>query len=65
MEDGDIIETKDEIIELKECNEKADAWSVNHQVYCPDYKEDHFIYGDYTSDQFSWLKLAVHYCDEN
>jgi len=62
---GEIIEVVDEIIELIECNEKADAWSQDVNIYCPNFEADHFLYGDYTSDKFSWLKLAIHYCDES
>ena len=64
-DNGEIIDTVDEIIEIKECNEKIDNWSENLNIYCPNFEDHHFLYGDYTSDKFSWLKLAIHYCDEN
>ena len=50
---------------MKLCNEKAEAWSEKLNIYCPNFEDSHFIYGDYTSVTFSWLKLAIHYCDEN
>ena len=62
--EGEVIDVKDEIIDLKECTEgETDMWSTNLKIYCPDYKDDQFLYGDYTTDQYSWLRLAVHYCD--
>jgi len=61
--EGEVVDKIDEIVPLKECNEKRDIFSENYRIYCPDFNDNHFIYGDYSTTQYSWLKLAIHYCD--
>ena len=31
--------------------------------YCPDYRSTDFIKGNYYTDKYSWLRLAIHRCD--
>ena len=31
--------------------------------YCADYRSTDFIKGNYYTDKYSWLRLAVHRCD--
>lgn len=46
-EDDDFGEFTDETIDLVICNEDGgDLWN-KAQLYCPDYKDTDFLYGDY------------------
>ena len=51
-------------IPLKTCNDDVPGWSNSTvKLYCADYNETHFIHGHFSSDKFSWLRLAYHECD--
>ena len=53
---------KDEVIKLKECASPygASIWNRNYTNYCPDFSDEDFLYGDFYSPKFSWLRLVVH-----
>ena len=55
------------IIEMKECDDETksiDKQNKNMNIYCPDYSDIDFLYGDETTSKRSYLQLAIHYCDE-
>jgi len=55
----------DKSIPLKICNENQDEWSEYTNIYCPDFQEDDFLFGDYETAKRSILHVAIHYCDQN
>jgi len=43
-------DVRDEIIPLKVCNEHyGDEWNKDFKVYCPDFRESDFMFGDASS----------------
>ena len=58
-------EFHDHDVPLKLCKENKDEWSLDLNVYCPDYKESDFLFGDYQTEKRSFLYLAIHYCDQD
>ena len=46
-------EIKDEIIPIKVCTgtDYEDEWSSGSKIYCPDYRENDFLFGDYYSEK--------------
>ena len=62
---GVANKVRDEIIPLKNCNSESDMWQAqNITKYCPDFRKDDFIYGDYYSEKFTWYRLVIHQCDK-
>ena len=59
---GDNEELEDKIVPIKECDslKYSDAWTAGNIMYCPDFNDDHFFYGDYYSDFKSYYKLIIH-----
>lgn len=54
----------DEEIPLKLCQGKDQAWSgTGIKYYCPDFNETHFIHGGFWTDKYSWLRIALHLCE--
>ena len=62
--DRNITWEYDYPIPLKLCNERQDVWSLGLNTYCPDYSDDDFLFGDYTTEKRSYLVLAIHYCNQ-
>ena len=55
-------------IPLIACENPGDQdWQLEKtKHYCPDFKPDiHFIYGGFYGKQYSWLRMAVHQCDNS
>ena len=53
-------------IGLKECGGDALDWrKPGLKYYCPDFKEDHFIHGGFSSSMWSWMRLGMHVCDDS
>ena len=47
-------------------SENMDWQEGQTKHYCPDFKPDiHFIYGGFYGKQYSWLRMAVHQCDNS
>lgn len=44
-------------------NEYDNGWDVKAPHFCPEYKSSDFIKGNYYTEKYSWLRLAVHRCD--
>ena len=63
-----MADKKDEIIEIKECPKNIHGrhtfGETNLKKYCPVFKDEDFLYGDYYEGKNSWLRLALHKCDE-
>ena len=58
------VQVKDEIIELTKCKSAyANSGWAQSKYYCPVFKEDDFLYGDYYSKKQQWYRLALHKCD--
>jgi len=39
----------DEVLNIKECDDEEsyeDIWNANHRKYCPDFKQEDFLYAD-------------------
>ena len=53
---------------MVQCNtniENDGGWDISMPHYCPDYRSTDIIKGNYYSNKYSWLRLAVHRCDPN
>ena len=52
----DYKDTQDIILPLKDCEAVPDAVWIDPAIkkYCPNFTNDHFIYGDYYSTPASW-----------
>ena len=63
--------TLDEIVELRDCNygksndthTSGTVWDLKQTYYCPVWKDNDFLYGNYYSDKTAWYRLAMHECD--
>ena len=44
---GENDTIRDEIINLKECENEDDIWNENNKMYCPDFTDGDFFYGNY------------------
>lgn len=66
-EEGETKQIRDEMVPLKDCNEnqmiKAHWHNGGIRKYCPDFRDDDYIYGDYYSNKFSWYRLVIHTCN--
>ena len=64
-----LEEFVDEIIPMVECNHKEyeymNGWDINATIFCPQYRKNDILMGDYYSEKSSWLRLTVHRCDPN
>ena len=58
---GVYPDLQDIIVPLKICDHVNDdsAWVGNVNKYCPNFADEHFIYGDYDSIPGSWFRLAI------
>jgi len=59
---------RDEEIKLVECKDKVadddSVWqSSKIKNYCPDFGDTDFLYGDYYTSKYSWMRLSMHFCD--
>ena len=48
------------------CNSNVEfnnLWDFSMPNYCADYRSTDIIKGNYYTDKYSWLRLAVHRCD--
>ena len=56
---------QDIIIPLKICDADFDGVWIDPNInkYCPNFTDEHFIYGDYYSSPGSWFRLAIQFCD--
>ena len=57
------------IIETVECQDDVNFYEENKfasdiKKYCPVWKKSDFLYGDYYQNKSSWLRLALHKCDQ-
>ena len=50
-------------IPLKKCSSNMGIWDAGQQHYCPEFSEDDVVYGNYYSEEYSFVRLAVHECD--
>lgn len=66
METASIYEFEDRLIPLVRCPDAINAsWrKSNVKQYCPDYSDGHFLYGNFYTERFSWLRVALHFCDD-
>ena len=66
METASVYKFEDRFIPLIICpNAINTSWrKSNVKQYCPDYDDGHFLYGNYYTKRFSWLRLALHFCDD-
>ena len=39
-------------------------WAKGNKYLCPAFNESHFIHGGFSADKYSWLRLAIHLCDD-
>ena len=62
-ESAEISPMRDEIIPVKLCNENSERLESDINIYCPDYRDSDFLYGDWNTDNFSWLYLSINYCN--
>ena len=50
---------------MVKCNPNIGGWDVSMPNYCPDYRSTDILKGNYFTNKYSWLRLAVHRCDPN
>ena len=43
--------------------ENDGGWDLSMPRYCPDYRPTDILKGNYFTEKYSWLRLAVHRCD--
>lgn len=62
-----LYQFEDRFIPLAVCHDPIHtSWrKSNVKQYCPDYGANDFLYGNYYSAKFSWLRLALHFCDDS
>ena len=65
-EDESIYKFEDRFIPLIICPSQSNtSWRKSDvKQYCPDYSDHHFLYGNFYTKRFSWLRLALHFCDD-
>ena len=59
---------EDRVIPIKPCGEELNvAWRESSiKQYCPVYNETkHFLYGNFYTQKYSWMRLAMHFCDSS
>ena len=39
------------------------GWGISPLGFCADYRDTDFLYGDYYTKKYSWLRFVVHRCD--
>ena len=66
LDTASVYQFEDRFIPLIDCpNPIYTSWrKSNVKQYCPDYDDGHFLYGNYYTTRFSWLRLALHFCDD-
>lgn len=66
METASIYTFEDRFIPLIVCpTTTITSWrKSDNKQYCPDYGDAHFLYGNFYTTRFSWLRLALHFCDD-
>ena len=67
---GKAIGYNDITIPIGPCNAgfgfDTDSWFTGgNRLYCPKFNESHYIHGGFNSDKYSWLRLAIHLCDDS
>ena len=54
---------------MVKCNsniEHEGGWDIkSNPHFCPDYRPNDIMKGNYYTEKYSWLRLAVHRCDPN
>jgi len=58
---------KDIEVPLIRCkNTREVEWAkTGKKQYCPVFNSTHFLYGDFFTERFSWMRLVVHHCDDS
>ena len=70
-EDGNASETlygfEDREIPLIICPTQINtSWrKSNIKQYCPSYVNNDFLYGNFYTKRFAWMRLALHFCDDS
>jgi hypothetical protein len=40
-------------------------WRSNQlNYYCPQFEETHYLHGGFSASKWSWMRLAIHLCDD-
>lgn len=51
-------------IPMERCEGMEVAWrNKDAKYYCPVFDESHFMHGGFWGEKYSWLRLALHICD--
>ena len=61
-----LKESLDIDIPMTRCDKMIEfegGWDLSAPHYCPEYKATDIFKGNYFTDKYSWLRLAVHRCD--
>ena len=57
---------KDIEVPIIPCEGQKVAWKKNRlKHYCTNFGEDHWLYGGFSAEKFSWMRLILHECDTN
>lgn len=54
---------RDDIVPLKLCGKQSVWGTSGTKKYCPDFNDNHIVYGDYASERHSWYRTAIHMCN--
>lgn len=65
--DEKLYEFYDHEVPLVPCpKNKGSDWSDAGLIrYCPVWNKDHFMYGTFFSNRYSWQRIVVHFCDDS
>ena len=57
----------DRIIPIKRCQHNvAVPWMASDfKRYCPVFDDDTFLYGNFFTARYAWMRIALHFCDDS